>query len=236
MGTTTRLARFGPGQFLGELSLLTGLRVFVTTRVTTPGEVLQVPKTAFKKLIATQSGLSDKILAAYIARRSILLANATATIRVIGSRFSKESVRIREFLSRLSIPNEWLDPDRHEEVDGVLEQFAVDAADLPVVIISGTVLRRPSTGELAEYLGLTLQSLPERCFDLIVVGAGPADSPPPSTVPPKASPLWAWNASGSAGRRARAPGSRTTLASRPASRAASWPSGRSCRRRSSAPA
>ncbi len=168
------LARFGPGQFLGELSLLTGLRVFVTTRVTKEGEVLKVPKGAFKKLIATQSGLSDTILAAYMARRSILLKSAAATIRVIGSRFSKESIRIREFLSRLGIPNEWLDPDRHGEVDHVLEQFDVDAADLPVVIISGTVLRSPSTGQLAEYLGLTLQSHPERCFDLIVVGGGPA--------------------------------------------------------------
>ena len=93
---------------------------------------------------------------------------------MIGSRFSKETLRIREFLSRLSIPHEWLDPDRHEDVDDVLEHFDVEAMDLPVVITSGTVLRSPSTGQLAEYLGLTLQSLPERGFDLIVVGGGPA--------------------------------------------------------------
>ena len=29
-------------------------------------------------------------------------------------------------------------------------------------------------GELASYLGLTVESLPERCFDLVVVGGGPA--------------------------------------------------------------
>ncbi len=173
-GDDHRLVRYGPGQFLGELSLLTGLRAFVTTRVRKGGEVLAVPKEQFRDLIATQSGLSDKILAAYIARRSILLSGAAATTRVIGSRYSKEALRIREFLSRLSIPHEWLDPDRHEDVDGVLEHFGVAAEDLPVVITSGTVLRDPSTGQLAEYLGLTLQSLPERCFDLIVVGGGPA--------------------------------------------------------------
>ena len=173
-GDDQSIARYGPGQFLGELSLLTGLRAFVTTRVTEGGAVLVVPKKQFKNLIATQSGLSDKILAAYIARRSILLSGAAATTRVIGSRFSKETLRIREFLSRLSIPHEWLDPDRHEDVDDVLEHFDVEAMDLPVVITSGTVLRSPSTGQLAEYLGLTLQSLPERGFDLIVVGGGPA--------------------------------------------------------------
>jgi thioredoxin reductase (NADPH) len=45
---------------------------------------------------------------------------------------------------------------------------------LPVVIATGTVLRRPTPGDLASYLGLTIESLPERCFDLVVVGAGPA--------------------------------------------------------------
>jgi thioredoxin reductase (NADPH) len=45
---------------------------------------------------------------------------------------------------------------------------------LPVVIATGSVLRRPTPGELASYLGLTVESLPERCFDLVVVGGGPA--------------------------------------------------------------
>jgi thioredoxin reductase (NADPH) len=35
-------------------------------------------------------------------------------------------------------------------------------------------LRRPTTGDLAAYLGLTLDSTPERRFDLVVVGGGPA--------------------------------------------------------------
>src|SRR5215471_8498400 len=37
------VARHGPGRFLGELNLLTGLRVFVTTRVVESGEVIVVP-------------------------------------------------------------------------------------------------------------------------------------------------------------------------------------------------
>ena len=38
----------------------------------------------------------------------------------------------------------------------------------------GLCLRRPTPGELASYLGLTIESLPDRCFDLVVVGGGPA--------------------------------------------------------------
>jgi thioredoxin reductase (NADPH) len=43
-----------------------------------------------------------------------------------------------------------------------------------VVIASGSVLRRPTPGALAEYLGLTVDRISERCFDLVVVGGGPA--------------------------------------------------------------
>ena len=43
-----------------------------------------------------------------------------------------------------------------------------------MVIATGTVLRRATPGEVASYLGLTVESLPERCFDLVVVGGGPA--------------------------------------------------------------
>jgi thioredoxin reductase (NADPH) len=36
------------------------------------------------------------------------------------------------------------------------------------------VLRQATPGDVAGYLGLTVESLPERCFDLVVVGGGPA--------------------------------------------------------------
>src|SRR5205823_859308 len=83
-------------------------------------------------------------------------------------------LRVREFLARNGIPHEWLDPDRDAAVERLLREFAVTPGELPVVIVSGSVLRRPTPGGLAEYLGLTITSLPERRFDLVVVGAWPA--------------------------------------------------------------
>ena len=168
------IVRHGPGRFLGELNLLTGMRVFVTARVARAGEVLVVPAAQLRHVIATQPALSDVILAALIARRTVLLGGASAAIRVIGSRFSPETRRIREFLSRTRIPHAWLDPDRADDVEALLREFAVESNELPVVIATGSLLRRPTVGQLAEFLGITVANLPDRCFDLVVVGAGPA--------------------------------------------------------------
>jgi thioredoxin reductase (NADPH) len=173
-GEERLIVRHGPGNFLGELNLLTGQRVFVSARVVEAGEVIVVPRAALQRLIATNPGLGDTILAAFLARRSILRIGAAASIRVVGSRYSLGSLQISEFLARNRIPHQWLDPDSDMAVEELLRAFAVTPGELPVVIVSNAVLRRPTPGSLAEYLGLTIVSLPERSFDLVVVGAGPA--------------------------------------------------------------
>ena len=148
--------------------------MYVSARVAESGEVLAIPRDVFRRLIATDASLSDKILAAFLARRAILLTGASSAIRVIGSRFSPGSSRVRQFLDRNRIPHEWLDPDADSDVERLLREFDIAARDLPVVIVSGKVLRRPSPGVLADYLGLTVGTIPEGGFDLIIVGAGPA--------------------------------------------------------------
>jgi thioredoxin reductase (NADPH) len=173
-GEERLLVTHGPGRFLGELNLLTGLRVFVSARMSEVGEVLVVPVEALRKVIATVPALSDKILATFMARRNELLTGAGASIRVVGSRFSLELLHIREFLVRTRIPHEWLDPDTDPQVESILQEFGVEPSELPVVISSGTILRRATPGVVADYLGLTIGRLPDRCFDLIIVGGGPA--------------------------------------------------------------
>ena len=163
-----------PGQFLGELNLITGVRAFVSARVAEPGEMLAVPADVLRRVIATEPALGDKILAAFMARRAALLAGDAVFIRVVGSRFSPETVHIREFLSRTRLPHEWLDPDADPEVDDIVRAFSLEPSDLPVVIATGEVLRRPTPGELASYLGLTIENLPDLSFDLVIVGGGPA--------------------------------------------------------------
>ena len=133
-----------------------------------------VSRDQLRQLMATNPQLGDTILAAFVARRGLLMTEAAPSIRVIGSQFSPESLHIREFLTRTRVPHEWLDADHDPQVEALLEQFGIAATELPVVIATGTVLRRATPGDVAGYLGLTVESLPERCFDLVVVGGGPA--------------------------------------------------------------
>ncbi|MGH9290704.1 MAG: FAD-dependent oxidoreductase [Acidimicrobiales bacterium] len=168
------IAHHGPGRFLGELNLLTGLRVFVSARVAEPSELIVIPAAALRHIIAAQPSLSDVILAAFIARRTELLSGAASAIRIVGSGFSPETRRVREFLQRTRIPHQWVDPERDPAVEDLLREFGIPPGELPVVIATGTVLRRPTPGELGQFLGLTIANLPDRRFDLVVVGGGPA--------------------------------------------------------------
>ena len=49
------LVHHGPGRFLGELNMLTGLRAFISARVTDPGEVITVSRDRLHRLMAHQS-------------------------------------------------------------------------------------------------------------------------------------------------------------------------------------
>jgi thioredoxin reductase (NADPH) len=124
-GDERLITTHGPGRFLGELNMLTGLRVFLSARVSEPGEVLAVPVETLRRILATEPELSDKILAAFMARRADLITGAAATTRVVGSRFSPETLQIREFLARTRLPYLWLDPDTDPQVESLLEEFQI---------------------------------------------------------------------------------------------------------------
>src|SRR5262249_40565648 len=78
------------------------------------------------------------------------------------------------FLARSRIPHTWLDADRDPAVEALLRELEVEPGDLPVVIAADSVLRHASAGEVAQFLGITIDDLPDRQFDLVVVGGGPA--------------------------------------------------------------
>ena len=168
------IAVHGAHRFLGELSLVMGQRLYLTGVAREAGEVIQVSLEKLWELVAEDKVMSDLILGAFMARRSILIGVGTG-IKVIGSRFSPDSRRLREFLARNRMPYVWVDLDSDEEAEALLSGLRVDASETPVVIASGgEILRNPGTAELGKALGLGSKGTPPALCDMIVVGAGPA--------------------------------------------------------------
>jgi thioredoxin reductase (NADPH) len=164
----------GPGRFLGELSLLTGEAVFVTAEVRQPGEVLAVQLDKLRELVADDIALGDLILRAYMQRRSMLIELGIG-FRIIGSRYSPDTRRLREFASRNRLPHKWIDLESDEAAENLLQQLGVTPEDTPVVIWRcETVLRNPTNAELARMIGLAAPRATEEVADVVVVGAGPA--------------------------------------------------------------
>jgi thioredoxin reductase (NADPH) len=166
------VAVHGPHRFLGELNLLTGEPAYLTAVVRDAGEVLEVPAAKLREIVSDDEELSNIILRAFLARRTILI-DLGAGVRVVGSRYSRDTRRLREFLARNRMPYHWMDLEVDEEADALLRALAVEPAETPVVVSGRGVLRNPSNSELAELLGLGSRGAPPPMCDLVIVGCGP---------------------------------------------------------------
>ena len=171
-GEARVIAVHGRGRFVGDLSILTGQAVYVTAVAQTDVEVVELSYERLKEAVTQDQALGDLILRAFILRRNIH-ADLGAGLRIIGSRYSAATRMLRDFASRNRIPCRWEDVEEDPEAEATLRAFDIPPDQTPVVIWKGqTVLRNPSTTELAELLGL--RAAPSRAaYDLVVVGAGP---------------------------------------------------------------
>jgi thioredoxin reductase (NADPH) len=166
---------YGPGQFVGELGLLTGQRTFLTARATRKGSVLVIPHDEFRRLMATKPSISDTIFSALIGRRETLRTTSGGeAVQIVGSRFSPEALALRTFATRNRLAYAWIDLEEEDDVGVLLASKGLRPGDTPVVITPTGVLRHPSPGQFAEQMGLTYHPIPGRTFDLVVIGVGPA--------------------------------------------------------------
>jgi thioredoxin reductase (NADPH) len=168
------IAIHGPGRFLGELSLLVGQPPFLSTVVQEPGEVVRVPVEHVREVVAGDPALGDMILRAYLIRRSLLI-DLGVGLRIVGSRYSPDTRRLRDFAARNRLPHRWINLEDDPEAEALLQALGVAPEETPVVIWHGReVLRNPTNAELATAMGLRAHAGPDRILDLLVVGAGPA--------------------------------------------------------------
>ena len=164
--------RRGPGEFLGELSILTGQQVFATARVVEPGLVVRIGSPALRRVLAEQVDIADVLIEAFRARREILRSAAGSALEIVGRPDVAEARELLTYVTQMLLPHSWLDATA---VSGraLMQAARISDDQLPAALINGSVLRKATPSTVAEALGLTYRA-DGRTPDLVVVGAGPA--------------------------------------------------------------
>ncbi len=93
-------------------------------------------------------------------------------IRVLGHRWSPQTLEIKNFLAGNHVPYQWLDVETDAEAARLLEGNA--ARKLPLVLFSdGEHLEAPGISQIAQKVGLQTKA-DQQFYDLIIIGGGPA--------------------------------------------------------------
>ena len=165
----------GPGEFTGDVNMLSGRRMVVQARVAKAGKVIELNHEQMLNLIQTDTELSDILMRAFILRRVELIAAGVGDIILIGSIHSGGTLRIKEFLMRNGHPYTSIDLERDPDVQNLLDNFQISASEIPVLICRGqVVLRNPSNQQIADCLGFNESIDQTKVRDLVVIGAGPS--------------------------------------------------------------
>jgi thioredoxin reductase (NADPH) len=170
------IVNHGPGEFTGEMTMISGQRSLVRGRVTEAGEFLELDADTLRSLVAKDAELSEILLRAFILRRIELIKQGLGNVILMGSNHSARTLELREFLGRNGYPYTYIDLDTDRTSQELLDRFEVKLSEVPVVICSntGSVLRSPSIQELANCLGFNSKIDQTQVRDVIIVGAGPA--------------------------------------------------------------
>jgi thioredoxin reductase (NADPH) len=169
------IVKHEPGNFTGEMTMISGRLSLARGRVTADGEFLEMSNQALRTLVARDAELSEIFMRAFILRRVQLINRGQGNVILLGSQHSAQTLRLREFLTRNGHPHTYVDLDTDTSYQDLLDHFQVTVDQVPVVICNNrTVLRSPSIQELAACLGLNAHITADEVRDVVIVGAGPA--------------------------------------------------------------
>ncbi len=162
------------GEFSGDIDILTGRPAVVSALADTDMEVLAIGAECARSIVDRSPSLGEIFLRAFLLRRQLLQGAGNVGPLVVGSRYSPDTLRIREFLARNRYPFVWEDVEENPDTTKILQEFKVQEDDIPVVILpNGTLIRAPSNMELSTALGVS-KPVESKIYDLLIVGAGPA--------------------------------------------------------------
>jgi thioredoxin reductase (NADPH) len=164
-----------PGEFSGEINMLSARRSLLRGRAASDGEVIVVDRDVLRTLVQRDPELSEILMRAFILRRTALMSQDNNDLVLLGSRHSGGTQGIREFLSRNGQPFTYEDVETDPSVQVLFDRFHIGVNDVPVIVCQGGhILKNPTIESLASQLGLSAELDPKEVRDVVIVGAGPA--------------------------------------------------------------
>ncbi len=162
-------------EFTGDVDMLSGRASLVEGRAVTDGRVLELARDELRRAVDEVPELGETLMKAFLMRRTLLLDSGFEGVRIIGSRFSPEAHRLRDFANRNAIPYRWMDLETDEQAEALLRQFNVPVSATPIVMRGdGKWYSNPSLGDIGACMGMVARMEEGHVYDLVVVGAGPA--------------------------------------------------------------
>src|SRR5690349_18205594 len=175
LGHVTPVIDQGPGQFLAEVGQLSGRPALVDGHAEGEVEVILIPPEGLRRLLVAEAELGERITRALILRRVNLIQSGAGGPVLIGSPQSGAVARLQNFLGRNGQPYHLLDPAEDREARELVERYAPDPKDMPLVVTpDGSVLRNPSEQVLGRAAGMLGTTERKGLYDVAVVGGGPA--------------------------------------------------------------
>jgi len=174
-GHRASIVTHGAGEFLGELAQLAGRPALVDACARETVEALIITPDRLRALLVAEAELGERIMRALILRRVGLLETGAGGPVIVGRAENGDVLRLQGFLRSNGHPHQRLDPETDPEAKALIERFHVDPGQLPIVLCpGGQLLRNPGETELARCIGLVGPIDPNRVFDVVIIGAGPA--------------------------------------------------------------
>jgi thioredoxin reductase (NADPH) len=169
------LTTYSPGQFSGELLMIAGRRSIYRCQAVEASRLLELSAENLRTLISKDAELSDIFMKTFLARRLAMASHGRTNVLMLGSRYSAETLALREFLTRDGHPFAYVDLDTERSAQELLDRFGVCSDDVPIVVCNGAqVLRNPSPRDVAQALGFNSNIDQSQVRDIVIVGAGPA--------------------------------------------------------------
>jgi thioredoxin reductase (NADPH) len=175
LGKRVEVVEYGPGQFSGEVSQLSGRPPLVDGMAVGELDALVLDAASIRALLMAEAELGERLMRAFILRRVLLIADHPGGPILIGPPAHAGLFELENFLSRNAYPYTRRDPATDPEAAQLVREHWHSDADWPLVALpDGFVMRNPSLVELGRCLGTLPRIDRNKVHDVLVVGAGPA--------------------------------------------------------------